>query len=194
MLCKKACNCGSPLFKMAEKGDAELRHLKLPGGIRFHFFVGVLYNSGKRKSRPISMPMNEVTRKSIEQVVEECGRYPLEAFEFVRHGLNYTVHRIHGPEKAKSEQACHVSGQQLSWGLRNYAVHRYGLMARAVLEHWGILRTGDFGRIVFAMVDSKLMQKTEEDDVRDFDNVFSFDKAFEPPMRPQVKTQVKFAL
>jgi uncharacterized repeat protein (TIGR04138 family) len=132
------------------------------------------------------MPMNETTRKTLEQVVQESGRYPLEAFEFVRHGLNHTVHQIHGEAKAKSDgdAACHVSGQQLCWGLRNFAVQRYGLLAKTVLAHWNILRTNDFGRIVFAMVDSRLMQKTDDDDPRDFDSVFDFQSAFDPPARP----------
>ena len=140
------------------------------------------------------MPMKETTKKTLEQVVEECGKYPLEAFEFVRHGLGHTVHQIHGPVQEGQEKESHVSGKQLSWGLRNYAVQRYGLMARTVLNHWGIVRTNDFGRIVFAMVESKLMQKTEEDDVRDFDNVFDFEEAFNPPARPQLASKVAFSL
>src|SRR3569832_1614979 len=104
--------------------------------------------------------MNKTLKKTLEQVVDEYGRYPLEAFEFVRHGLNHTVQQIHGDTRAKAETACHVSGQQLAWGLRNYAVSRYGLLARTVLSHWGIHRTSDFGKIVFALVESKLMQKT----------------------------------
>ena len=138
--------------------------------------------------------MNQTTRKSLEQIVEDYGRYPLEAFEFVRHGLNQTVQQIHGESRAKSEAACHVSGQQLSWGLRNYAVQRYGVMARPVLNHWGIRRTNDFGRIVFAMVESKLMQKTDEDDIRDFDSVFDFSTAFDPPQRPLAGAREVFRL
>jgi uncharacterized repeat protein (TIGR04138 family) len=146
------------------------------------------------------MPINEVTRKTLEQVVHECGRYPLEAFEFVRHGLTYTVQQIHGErnvgkaQREAEEKSFHVSGQQLSWGLRNYAVHRYGLLARTVLAHWNITRTSDFGRIVFAMVDSKLMAKTEQDDVRDFSNVFDFNTAFNPPERPALMPKPVFQL
>ena len=138
--------------------------------------------------------MNQTQKKSLEQVVEECGRYPLEAFEFVRHGLNYTVQRIHGDTRSKPEAACHVSGPQLCQGLRNYAVMRYGMMAPVVLGHWGIVRTTDFGRIVFAMVESKLMQKTDRDDVRDFDGVFDFADVFVPPERPGVRQAVVFTL
>lgn len=140
------------------------------------------------------MPMNEIQRKTLEQVVEEYGRYPIEAFEFVRDGLNHTVLNLHGDRKARGEEPCHISGQELSWGLRRYAIKKYGVMARAVLGHWGITRTSDFGRIVFAMVDSKLMQKTDEDDVRDFERVYEFAKAFEPPARPDTLSRVIFQL
>jgi uncharacterized repeat protein (TIGR04138 family) len=140
------------------------------------------------------MAMSETSKKTLEQVAAESGRYPPEAFEFVRQGLNHTVLQIHGAAKAKTDEACHVTGQQLSWGLRNYAVQRYGLLARTVLEHWGVTRTNDFGRIVFFMVESKLMQKTDKDDIRDFNNVFDFASAFEPPARPGVQSRAVFAL
>ena len=164
------------------------------GGFDARAFCSVAaqrYNAGVFRE---NLRMNQTQKKSIEQVVEECGRYPLEAFEFVRHGLNFTVQRIHGDTRNKEEAACHVSGKQLSQGLRDYAIMRYGPMARAVLGHWGINRTQDFGRIVFAMVESKLMQKTDQDDVRDFDGVFDFDEAFMPPPRPAGKATVVFAL
>lgn len=138
--------------------------------------------------------MNKTQKKTLEQVVDENGRYPLEAFEFVRHGLNFTVQQIHGHARTKSEAACHVSGQQLAWGLRNYAVSRYGLLARNVLNHWGIHRTNDFGKIVFTMIESKLMQKTDDDDLRDFDSVFDFDTAFAPPERPLPQPVAVFKL
>ena len=137
--------------------------------------------------------MNETLRKSLEQVVAETGRYPLEAFEFVRHGLNFTVEKIHGAQ-TEAEADRHISGQQLSQGLRDYAVAKYGLMARVVLQHWGINRTADFGRIVFAMVDNRLMHKTDDDDIRDFEDVYDFAVAFEPPARPQVKRGAVFSI
>jgi uncharacterized repeat protein (TIGR04138 family) len=34
--------------------------------------------------------------KTFEEVVAELGRYPVDAFEFVRDGLQYTVRKIHG--------------------------------------------------------------------------------------------------
>ncbi len=138
--------------------------------------------------------MNETLRKSLEQVVAECGRYPLEAFEFVRHGLNSVVDDIHGPHTGQPDEERHITGRQLSTGLRDYAITKYGFMAKTVLNHWRIHRTADFGKIVFAMVESRLMQKTDRDDIHDFEEVFDFDAAFEPPARPQISRRPIFAL
>lgn len=113
--------------------------------------------------------------------------YPPQAFEFVRQGLAHTVQTIHGQAASagdlepSDDEGRHVSGQQLCLGLKDYAVRRYGLLARTVLRHWSINRTEDFGRIVFAMIDAGLMRKTDEDSVQDFRDIFDFDEAFATP-------------
>lgn len=109
-------------------------------------------------------------------------RYPLDAFHFVRRGLDYTVHRAHPHPEQLSEQERHVSGRQLSEGLRDFAIDQYGHMARTVLRRWRINRTEDFGRIVFAMVDAGLMQATESDTLKDFDAVFDLDESMDAPI------------
>jgi uncharacterized repeat protein (TIGR04138 family) len=120
--------------------------------------------------------------KSLSEVVDELGIYPLEAFEFVQQGLGHTAARVHGPLASKQLSPGsdrHVTGQQLAEGLRDYAQLQWGYMARAVLARWGIRSTYDFGRIVFALVDSGFLRKTEEDSVDDFRNVYDFETAFE---------------
>ena len=62
--------------------------------------------------------------------------------------------------------------------MREYAIKRYGLLAPVVLEHWKVRRTDDFGRIVFAMIDSGMMSRTQEDSMEDFQGVFDFREAF----------------
>ncbi len=47
-----------------------------------------------------------------------------------------------------------------------------------VLEHWGIRETADVGHLVFALVECGILIKQEEDDLGDFEGVFSFDDAF----------------
>lgn len=106
---------------------------------------------------------------------QNAGPYAQEAFQFVRDGLAHTVQVIHGEAKNADR---HVCGQELCVGLKDYAIDRYGLLARTVLSRWGINQTDDFGRIVFAMIDAGLMRKSEEDSMDDFRGVFDFEEAF----------------
>ena len=73
----------------------------------------------------------------------------------------------------------HVGGPELCWGLRDYALHRWGQLATLVLGTWNIHHTLDFGRLVFAMIDHDLMQKQPTDRLEDFDRVYDFTEAFD---------------
>lgn len=116
--------------------------------------------------------------KPLEQIVDEVGLYPVEAFEFIQQGLSYTVQKLHG--ELKDEKASrHVSGRDLCDGLRDFALMNWGLLARTVLGRWNVRKTVDFGRIVFALVDNGYMQKTDDDTLEDFRDVFEFNTAFE---------------
>lgn len=107
----------------------------------------------------------------------KAGPYPQEAFQFVRDGLQHTVKTIYGGEDAAKADR-HVNGAQLCIGLRDYAINRYGMLARLVLSRWGISKTDDFGKIVFAMIDAGLMRRSDDDALEDFQAVFDFDEAF----------------
>ena len=106
----------------------------------------------------------------IEEVAKKDPRYPEDAYFFILRGLNFTVARLDKPR--------HVTGRELSDGMRLYAVEQFGPMAREVLEHWGITRTEDFGNIVFNLIEVKLLAKTEGDSIDDFKGVYDFKKAF----------------
>lgn len=114
---------------------------------------------------------------------EIAGPFPREAFQFVRDGLAHAVEMTHGEGQAgdDTDESKHVSGQQLCLGLRDFAIEKYGRLAGTVLDHWGLRSTDDFGRIVFAMVEVGLMRKTDEDTLKDFENVYDFAEAFAPP-------------
>ena len=111
-----------------------------------------------------------------DKLKESAGAYPPSAFTFVQEGLRYTVERLREHDSDEDER--HVSGQELCMGLRDYALNQYGPLARTVLDSWNVKRTEDFGRMVFAMVDAKLLRKTEEDNLADFEGVYDFDEAF----------------
>lgn len=131
------------------------------------------------------MPPNEPAKpQSMPKAARNDDRYPAEAFEFIHRGLGYTVQKIHG-SVVDPRASRHVSGQQLCEGLREFALQQWGMMARTVLRRWGIVATLDFGRIVFAMIDAGEMQRTEQDSLEDFIDVFDFKQAFEAGYRIQ---------
>lgn len=123
--------------------------------------------------------MSDLGWTSYKRLAKRAGNFPPEAFEFVREGLAHTAKIVHGDaENPVAEEQRHVSGQQLCLGLRDFAIKRYGRLARAVLHRWNIRKTDDFGRIVFAMIDEGILRKTPDDSLEDFANVFDFDEAF----------------
>ena len=123
-------------------------------------------------------------RKSIEQIVDEVGVYPCDAYQFIQDGLAFAVQRVHGQQaRMNPKPSTHVSGQQLCQGLREFALARWGLMSGTVLSYWGIRSTMDFGRIVFIMIENGILSKTDEDTIEDFHNVFDFRSAFESKYR-----------
>jgi uncharacterized repeat protein (TIGR04138 family) len=113
-----------------------------------------------------------------QRLAASTGPYPVDAFHFVREGLSYAAQRVHDDMDNLDEADRHISGQQLCLGLRDFAIERYGLLAQAVLDHWHIRRTDDFGRIVFAMVGGGVLSKTPDDTIDDFRAVFDFHEAF----------------
>jgi len=117
-------------------------------------------------------------------LLEQDKRYKLDAYQFVRDALDYAQSVIQMPTQDTGESSPsverHITGQQLCEAIRLYAVEQYGLLAKAVLNSWGIHKTGDFGEIVYNLIRIKQMKKSKTDRREDFDNVYEFDGAFEP--------------
>lgn len=106
-------------------------------------------------------------------------RYPLQAYQFVFEALDYTVHRLKKNLASPLEQERHVTGQELLDGITYYALEQFGYMAKTVFEQWGTARGEDFGEIVFNLVESGLMGKTESDTKNDFEVGYDFQKTLE---------------
>ena len=119
----------------------------------------------------------------VEGVAEEDGRYSREAYLFIYAALDYAVKTLKR-DRAQSPRGRHVTGQELSRGIAEYAKLQYGPLARPVFDHWRVNETLDFGRIVFNLVDAGLMSKTEDDCLDDFRDVYDFDEAFDPQHDP----------
>lgn len=132
--------------------------------------------------------MGEEVKINWKAIREKAGPYPPQAYEFIREGLAHTVSLVHGEKAAREmseDENRHVSGQQLCFGLKDFAIKQYGMLARTVLARWGVQATDDFGRMVFAMIDAGLMRKTDEDNFDDFMGVFEFEEAFAELAKPR---------
>ncbi len=99
------------------------------------------------------------------------SRYDERAYLFVLAALELVQQKL--------TERRHLTGQELAHGCRELALQRYGVLARTVLEHWGITSTADFGEVVFALVDTGLLMSQPQDSKDDFVGVFDFHEAFD---------------
>lgn len=127
-------------------------------------------------------------------LIREDRRYRLEAYLFVFEALHHAQTSLGLGRLSESEPPSqplpdleheekgpqrHVTGQELCEAIRLYAMDQYGLMAKTVLNNWGIRCTSDFGEIVFNLIRIGRMRKTKHDRREDFDNVYDFETAFQ---------------
>jgi len=102
---------------------------------------------------------------------ERGERYDDRAYLFVLASIEYL--------QGKLTERRHVTGPEVTHACRDLALHQYGLLARSVLEHWGIHGTEDFGRIVYSLVDVGVLVTQPGDKVEDFHGVYGFEQAFD---------------
>ncbi len=98
------------------------------------------------------------------RIAPRIGRFHPRAFVFVLAALERLQQGL--PERR------HVSGGELARACRELALEHYGIMARAVLENWGIASTADIGEIVYALIDAGLLIRRPEDRPEDFAGVY----------------------
>ncbi|MCC7474183.1 MAG: hypothetical protein IT425_02200 [Pirellulales bacterium] len=114
----------------------------------------------------------------LAELLSRDRRYHRDAYFFVFEALRFAQENLGlGGERSSvdsTEEERHVTGQQLCEAIRQYAVQQFGLLAKAVLNEWGVRSTADFGEIVFNLIEIGQMKKTDSDRREDFENVFDF--------------------
>ncbi len=129
--------------------------------------------------------------EAVEQILAKDTRYHRDAYLFVREALDHTQKMI--GKQPKKNQVRHVSGQELLKGIRQYALLQFGPMTLTVLESWRIRRCEDFGEIVFSMVETNLLAKTDKDSRDDFKSGYDFHDAFRKPFLPSGRVSASLA-
>ncbi|MBI2193098.1 MAG: hypothetical protein HYU36_14055 [Planctomycetes bacterium] len=117
------------------------------------------------------MANRESLEDALARLTRANPRYALEAYYFLYEALDFT--------QKKLDREGHVTGRELLEGIRALALEQFGLMARTVLESWGVQTTDDFGEMVFLLVLNDLLKKTDKDCRDDFRNVYDFREAFD---------------
>ncbi len=111
----------------------------------------------------------ELLRK-IAKISEKDGRYSKESFLFILASLEYIL--------SKLTKRRHLTGQELSKGIAEYAREQYGYLAKTVLNNWGLYTTLDYGEVVYLLINGGLMNKTEDDKKEDFADAYDFNEEF----------------
>ena len=124
-------------------------------------------------SLPITEPLSELAFRDgiMDRIRLREPRFHEHAYLFVLAALEYC--------QTKLTERRHITGRELSDACRALALDRYGVMARVVLQHWGVSCTADLGDIVFTLVDTGLLLSQPNDTRDDFVDVFDFEDAFE---------------
>ena len=121
-----------------------------------------------------------IDAKLLEVAVKD-PRYSYEAYDFIFKAMDHAQallgRRVPVKAAAAETPSQHVKSHELLEGIRTLALLEFGLMARTVFHMWGVRSTEDFGRIVFNLVDAGLINKTDEETLADFRDVFDFEEA-----------------
>lgn len=136
-----------------------------------------------------STAMSEALRR-LAEIANNDGRYSVDAYIFVQQSLAFAQFELgmgrprpFGVDEAddldEPPPEAHLTGQQLCEAIRLYASELYGLMAKVVLNSWGIKSTSDFGEIVYKLIEVGEMTKSDADRREDFDDQYDFQEAFQ---------------
>lgn len=141
----------------------------------------------------------------IARLIREDRRYKAEGYVFVFESLRFAQEKMglgaEVPSEVRDEESDaesweeleadeeeeevresgrptprHLTGQELCEAMRVFALEQFGMLAKCVLNSWGIKSTSDIGEIVYNLIRIGEMRKTPSDRREDFDDVFDFDE------------------
>ncbi|HXC24915.1 MAG TPA: Minf_1886 family protein [Gemmatimonadaceae bacterium] len=107
----------------------------------------------------------------MDQIRLREARYAEGAYLFVLAALEYAQEQLRVRR--------HINGRELTLACRDMARERYGVMARIVLDWWGLRSTEDIGAVVFTLVELGFLASLPSDTRDQFVNVYNFTDAFD---------------
>ena len=107
----------------------------------------------------------------MDQIRLRESRYAEGAYLFVLAALEFKQSQL-TPRR-------HITGRELAIACRDLAMQRYGVMARIVLERWGVRSTEDIGAVVFTLVELGYLASLPTDTRDQFEGVYDFVDTFD---------------
>jgi uncharacterized repeat protein (TIGR04138 family) len=107
---------------------------------------------------------------ALAEIRKRDGKYNERAYVFVLAALEFA--------QTKLPARRHLTGGELAWACRDFALEQFGMLANSVLTHWGINATEDFGQIVFMLIEVGLLASQPTDRLEDFERVYDFAEVF----------------
>ena len=124
----------------------------------------------------------------LDDLLARDRRYRRESYALVSDALNYAQYGLglghpaqnqHKDDSGAAVVTTHVTGQDLCFAVKDYALHQFGYMAPVVLKYLGIHQTSDIGAIVYNLSEIGIFTVADEDRREDFDDVFDMQQELE---------------
>ena len=150
----------------------------VPPKIRPPLLSHFVHPSNLRLRYPVPRAVPDDVRPLINLLCKDT-RYKIDAYQFVREGLGYAQDLLYPPAGERDVEVKvprHITGQDLCHALRHLAHDRYGYLALPVLQSWGLKCTGDFGEVVYNLINIGWMSMSPGDSREHFDDVYDFEQ------------------
>ena len=135
----------------------------------------------------------DIARRDFDAIIrsirEEDPHVTVQKLLFFTSSFGFFTEAFRGRRSFKEPKSYFRTGTFR--GIRLYALEQFGPMSLYIFNKWGIYKCSDFGSIVFNLVESQVLGKTESDSPEDFNEGYDFETAFVEPFNPENKPKYK---
>jgi uncharacterized repeat protein (TIGR04138 family) len=107
------------------------------------------------------------------ELLKKDPRYPVDAYLLINDGLQLAYEQ--------TGRKLHITARELLAAIRKIAFDRYGLLAKVVLQSWGISSGTDIGQMIANLVNAGLLRAETIDPQEDFAAGFDLEPPAELP-------------
>ena len=142
-----------------------------------------LYQQASKQHAAQLMMEGSVSEEAIESIVARDPRYRPEAYKLVFRAVGYAYSYALSQQRVSgtTTDEAHATATEILESLRSLALMEFEIDAKRRLNEWGVKSCEDVGKIVFNLIEAKLLTKQPSDRKEDFQNGFNFDEAFNDP-------------